>query len=102
MISNDAVAAHPIDRALALLSEQPLVAADHALHALAITRAHRSEAETDHYLDVLGEAVCRASGVGVEREILDAWFGVTEPDPDEAENIAGSPSSTAADVRREA
>ena len=22
------------------------------------------------------------------REILDAWFGVTEPDPDEAENIA--------------
>jgi hypothetical protein len=22
------------------------------------------------------------------REILDAWFGVTAPDPDEAENIA--------------
>lgn len=54
---------HPIDRALEEAHRRPLVALDFALRALAVIRGHRSDPETDHYLDVLAYAVCCASGV---------------------------------------
>jgi hypothetical protein len=50
------------------MGDQPLVAVDLALQALAITRDHRSDGETDYYLDVLGQGVCRASGLTVPTE----------------------------------
>jgi hypothetical protein len=58
---------HPIDRAQSAIPDQPLLAVDLALHAFATTRGHRSEPETAQYLDVLGKAVCAATGTHVDR-----------------------------------
>ncbi len=52
---------HPIERAASLTAEQPILAIDFALRAFGDTRGHRSGPETDHYLDILGAAILRAS-----------------------------------------
>jgi hypothetical protein len=54
---------HPIDRAARLTAEQPILALDAALRAFGDTRGHRSGPDTDHYLDVLGGAILRGSGI---------------------------------------
>ncbi len=57
---------HPIDRAEQVIAGDPLLAADLALLALGATRGHRSEPETEHYLDVLAQAVMAASSCPVQ------------------------------------
>jgi hypothetical protein len=54
---------HPIERAESAIATEPLLAVDIALLAFGQTRGHRSTWETNHYYDVLGRAVCRASGL---------------------------------------
>src|SRR5436309_338071 len=58
--------AHPIDRAERLISSDPLFATDLALTALGATSGHRSEPETQHYLEVLARAVMTASGCSAQ------------------------------------
>lgn len=67
--SGEAATTHPIDRAVAAIAEEPLVAVDLALRAMAVTRGYRSDGETEYDLDVLGHAVCRASGLGAASQV---------------------------------
>jgi hypothetical protein len=59
---------HPIDRAQRLLTSDPLLAADLSLVALGNTRGHRSPPETEHYLEILSQAVMAASSCAVVAE----------------------------------
>ena len=59
---------HPIERAERLIDGQPILALDWALRAFGDTRGHRSDPDTVHYLDVMGAAVLRASGITLDSD----------------------------------
>jgi hypothetical protein len=67
---------HPIDRAEHLVTTDPLLAADLSLVALGNTRGHRSPPETQHYLEVLAQAVMTASSCNItaEADVVDAML----------------------------
>lgn len=62
----DTEPAHPIDRAEGLIDTNPLLATDLALTALGTTSGHRSDPETQHYLELLSRAVMAASACTIE------------------------------------
>jgi hypothetical protein len=75
-------AEHPIECAARLTDDEPMLAVDWALRAFGDTRGSRSDSETAHYLDILGSAILRASGVARERgeRPMDCVFGETRCD----------------------
>jgi hypothetical protein len=59
---------NPIVSAEAELKTNPLRAVDYALHAIGLTKGHRSTSQTEHYLEVLARAILNANSCSLANE----------------------------------